>query len=88
MVPAARSREGEMAFSIIYPTNYGIYIYIYIIYIYIQYIYIGQYKKKDIGKVHSTKKGSDDLKQLRQTTFTIGDYIDMKITTLLRAKDH
>ncbi len=40
----------------------------------------GYWRLREIGTVHSTKKGPDDMKPLSKFSFRIGDYIDLAIT--------
>ena len=41
----------------------------------------GKYRKREVGIVHSIKKGGDDFKTLKHCSFHIGDYIDLTIIT-------
>ena len=46
----------------------------------------GNFKRKEIGRVHSVKKSKDDFYTLQEKRFIIGDYIDLCIQT--RSKDN
>ena len=39
----------------------------------------GNFKRKEIGRVHSVKKSKDDFYTLQEKRFIIGDYIDLCI---------
>ena len=41
----------------------------------------GNPRRKDVGSVHSTKKGQNDFKSLQELRFITGDYIDLTLYT-------
>lgn len=41
----------------------------------------GRFRRKEVGQVTVGQRGPDDMKNLQQLRFVIGDYVDMAIYT-------